>query len=172
MNEFMLTVQLSLDGENHEDAYIDFILSVDGQYLHEDGGAYIDPVALVMSAGMAGEHYIFTCNCGNPACLGIDEGVHVSHTATEIQWRLRQPIAWPAEDELPEWTQDVTVVFDKENYVEAVQRALLHAKTLAKGWNGDGPLWVGPDLSYDELMALEIPESGMINMPVGNGTIQ
>lgn len=172
MNELILTVQLSLDAENHEDAYIDFILSVDGQYLHEDGGAYIDPAALVASAGAPGEHYIFTCNCGNPACLGIDEGVTVTHTATEVQWKLRQPIAWPAEESLPDWTQDVTMVFDKESYVEAVDRALLHAKTLARGWSGEGMLWLGPALSFEELLALEIPDSAMISMPVGNGTIQ
>lgn len=172
MNEFVLTVQLSLDGENHEDAYIDFILSVDGNYLHEDGGAYIDPVDLTMSAGLSGEYFIFTCNCGNPACLGIDEGVHVEHHGNEVHWKLRTPIAWPSEEELPEWAQDVHLVFDREQYVQAVSMALLHAKTLAQGWQGQGSLWVGPDMTLEQLLSLEIPEAGTISMPVGNGTIQ
>lgn len=94
MSEIRISVTLSLDEKHPEDGYIDFNLSVDGQYLHEVG-VYIDPVNLVTSASISGEFFIYTCDCGNPACQGIEEGVNVSHTPETVVWRLKNPISWP-----------------------------------------------------------------------------
>jgi hypothetical protein len=52
MNDIRISVTLSLDEKYPEDGYIDFNLSVDGQYLHEVG-VYVDPVDLVTSATMS-----------------------------------------------------------------------------------------------------------------------
>ncbi|NDV17867.1 hypothetical protein GO013_00350 [Pseudodesulfovibrio sp. JC047] len=156
MSEIRISVTLSLDEKHPEDGYIDFNLSVDGQYLH-DAGVYIDPVDLVSSATMAGEFFIYTCDCGNPACQGIDEGVMVSHTDDVVIWKLKNPIAWPPGEPKPEWSHDAKFVFPKELYVQQVAIALDHAKRLVRGLTLSGELWVGPDLTVEALMALEIP---------------
>ncbi|MDD3313472.1 hypothetical protein [Pseudodesulfovibrio sp.] len=159
MNDIRITATLSLDEKHAEDAYIDFNLSVDGQYLHEIN-VYVDPVALVNSASLSGEFFIYTCDCGNPACQGIDDGVLVSHTPDTVKWRLSNPISWPPEEPKPDWTHEAEFVFSRENYEEQVSTALDHAKRLARGYRTSGVLWVGPDLTIEGLMALEMPRQG------------
>lgn len=161
MNEIRISATLSLDEKQPDDAYIDLNLTVDGQYLH-DVGVYIDPVALVTSAAMSGEFYIYTCDCGNAACQGIDEGVQVTHTEDAVKWRLRNPISWTPGEPMPDWAHEGEFSFPKENYVQQIAIALDHAKRLARGWSKTGPLWVGPGLSLEGLLALEVPqESGL-----------
>lgn len=157
MNDIRITVTLSLDEKNPEDAYLDFNLSVDGQYLHEVG-VYIDPVDLVTSSTMSGEFFIYTCDCGNPSCKGIDEGVHVSHTPDTVKWRLRNPISWEPGESMPEWSHEGEFHFPKALYTQQIATALDHAKRLARGFNATGSLWVGPDLTLEALMALEAPQ--------------
>ncbi|WP_285906313.1 hypothetical protein [Pseudodesulfovibrio pelocollis] len=159
MNEIRISVTLSLDEAHPEDAYIDFNLSVDGQFLHEPN-VYVDPVDLVTSSTMSGEFFIYTCDCGDPSCLGIDDGVVVSHAADTVKWRLRNPISWPAEESMPDWTHDAEFVFPREQYVQQIAQALDHAKRLARGFAVTGTLWAGPDLSIEGLMALEMPNQG------------
>ena len=159
MNEIRITATLSLDEQNPDDAYIDFNLSVDGQYLH-DVNVYVDPVAMVNSTTMSGEFYIYTCDCGNPACQGIDEGVMVSHTPDAVVWRLKNPISWPADEPMPDWAHDAEFKFEKKQYAEQVSMALDHAKRLVRGFRPTGGFWVGPDLSIEGLMALEVPTEG------------
>ena len=169
MNEIRITVTLSLDERHPEDGYIDFNLTVDGQYLHEVG-VYIDPAALVASATLSGEFFIYTCDCGNPACLGIDDGVMISHGSDTVIWQLRNPISWPPDEPRPDWAHDAEFVFSRENYLQELTIALDHAKRLADGFHLTGTLWFGPDLTLDELMALEVPpqEDGFFSMePVG-----
>lgn len=156
-NEIRIAVTLSLDEMNPEDAFLDFNLSVDGQYLH-DVGVYIDPVELVTSSAMSGEFFIYTCDCGNPACKGINEGVHVSHAPDSVKWRLRNPISWEPGEPMPEWSHQGEFYFPKDQYVQQVAMALDHAKRLARGYTTSGTLWVGPDLSFEGLMALEVPQ--------------
>lgn len=157
MNEIRITATLSLDEKHPDDAYIDLNLSVDGQYLHEVN-VYVDPVALVNSATVSGEFFIYTCDCGNPACQGIEEGVMISHTPDTVIWRLKNPISWPADEPRPDWAHDAEFVFAKSSYVQQVITALDHSKRLVRAYNGPGPLWVGPALSIEGLLALEMPE--------------
>lgn len=157
MNEIRISATLSLDEKYPEDAYIDLNLSVDGQYLHEVN-VYVDPVALVNSTSMSGEFFIYTCDCGNPACQGIDDGVVVSHTPDTVIWRLKNPISWPPNEPKPDWAHDAEFVFPKADYINQVGTALDHSKRLARGFNVQGKLWVGPDLSVKGLMALEMQE--------------
>lgn len=159
MNEIRISVTLSLDETSPEDAYIDFNLSVDGQFLH-DPNVYVDPVDLVTSSTMSGEFFIFTCDCGDPSCLGIDDGVMVSHTSETVKWRLRNPISWPPDDPVPDWAHEAEFTFSTEQYVQQIAQALDHAKRLTRGFSVTGSLWVGPDLSVEGLMALEMPRHG------------
>ncbi|BCS86780.1 hypothetical protein [Pseudodesulfovibrio sediminis] len=169
MSEIRISVTLSLDEKHPEDGFIDFNLSVDGQYLH-DVGVYIDPVNLVNSTSMSGEFFIYTCDCGNPACQGIEEGVMVSHTPDEVTWRLRNPISWPPNEPRPDWAHDGEFVFSKGNYLQQVTMALDHAKRLTRGFGLSGTLWVGPGLSQEALLALEVPDQGdgfLLAAPMG-----
>ncbi|QGY41646.1 hypothetical protein GM415_16465 [Pseudodesulfovibrio cashew] len=159
MNEIRITATLSLDEKYPEDAYIDLNLSVDGQYLHEVN-VYVDPVALVNSASLSGEFFIYTCDCGNPACQGIDDGVMVSHTPDTVIWRLHNPISWPPEEPKPDWAHEAEFRFPKDEYLQQIGTALDHAKRLARGYRTSGKLWVGPDLSLEGLLALDIPKQG------------
>lgn len=158
MNEIRITATLSLDEKYPDDAYIDLNLSVDGQYLHEVN-VYIDPVALVNSTTMSGEFFIYTCDCGNATCQGIDDGVMVSQTPDTVIWRLKNPISWPPNEPKPDWAHDAEFKFAKDAYVQQVSTALEHAKRLARGYKGADKLWVGPALSFEGLMALELTES-------------
>ncbi len=157
MNDIRISATLSLDEKNPDDAYLDFNLSVDGQYLH-DVGVYVDPANLITSATMSGEFFIYTCDCGNPACQGIDEGVNVSHSTDTVKWRLRNPISWPTDEPRPEWAHEGEFHFSKEDYVQQITIALDHAKRLARGWQDNGNLWVGPGLTLQGLLALEMPQ--------------
>lgn len=168
MNDIRITVTLSLDEKNPEDAYLDFNLSVDGQYLH-DVGVYIDPVNLVTSSSMSGEFFIYTCDCGNPACKGIDQGVRVSHTPDTVTWRLRNPISWEPGEPMPEWSHEGEFQFEKGLYTQQIATALDHAKRLARGFNFSGNLWVGPALSLDSLLALEVPQQSGFFVPEPEG---
>jgi hypothetical protein len=159
MNEIRISVTLSLDESQPDDAYIDFNLSVDGQYLH-DPNVYVDPVDLVTSSTMSGEFFIYTCDCGDPSCLGIDDGVMVSHAPDSVKWRLRNPISWPPGDPMPDWAHDGEFTFSKEQYVQQIAMALDHAKRLARAFTVTGSLWAGPDLSVEGLLALEMPRQG------------
>lgn len=164
MNEIRITVTLSLDERHPEDGYIDFNLTVDGQYLHEVG-VYIDPVDLVASASMSGEFFIYTCDCGNPGCQGIHDGVMVSHTSEKVVWRLKNPISWPPDEPRPDWEHDVEFVFARENYLQELTIALDHAKRLVGSVRLPGELWVGPDLTMEGLLALEVPQQEGIFFP-------
>jgi hypothetical protein len=159
MNEIRISVTLSLDETHPEDAYIDFNLSVDGQFLH-DPNVYVDPVDLVTSSTMSGEFFIYTCDCGDPSCLGIDDGVVVAHAGDTVTWRLRNPISWPPDDPMPDWAHDAEFTFSREQYVQQIALALDHAKRLTRGFSVTGTLWVGPDLTVDGLLALEMPSEG------------
>jgi hypothetical protein len=114
---------------------------------------------------MSGEFFIYTCDCGDPSCLGIDDGVMVSHTADTVKWRLRNPISWAPDEPVPDWAHDAEFTFSKEQYVQQIATALDHAKRLASGFAVSGALWVGPDLSTEGLMALEMPEQGGFFVP-------
>lgn len=171
MNKFVLSVTLSVDRENMDDAYLDFNLTIDDEYIHPPE-SYIHPVELVNSACHGGEMFIFTCSCGDPACLGIDEAVRVSHNADTVRWVVRNPVGWNPEEALPDWTHDVEFAFDKAEYVSAVKVALEQAKALVRHWNGPGTLWVGPgEMSVDQLMELEIQQSFGVVTNVDNRSI-
>lgn len=171
MNKFVLSVTLSVDRENTDDAYLDFNLTIDDEYIHPPE-SYIHPLDLVTSVTHGGELYIFTCSCGDPSCLGIDEGIIVSHNSDTIRWKVRNPIAWNPEEPLPDWTHDVEFAFDKVEYASAVKVALEQAKALVRYWNAPGSLWVGPgEMAVDQLLELDIQESFGVIAPVDNRSI-
>ncbi len=165
MNKLAITVTLSLEEDSLEDAYLDFLLTVDGAYVHDSQNHWVDPMDLAASADSPGEYFIFTCNCGDPGCVGIDRGVQVTHTSGNVVWTVRHPLGWPPDQELPDWTHELEYRFDRREYVETVELALRQAKALVCNWRLSERIWVGPGMSVEDLMALEVmPE--MQPMPV------
>lgn len=172
LNRLAITVTLSLDETQPDEAYLDFILTVDRAYVHDMDAHWVDPVDLVASANGSGEYYIFTCSCGDPGCVGIDEPVRVEHTADEVRWVVRDPLAWPTGEELPEWTRDIAFIFDRAEYVSTVATALNQAKTLVRYWHGPGDMWTGPEMGPEDLLALEVLSGFGHGVPESNGVVQ
>jgi hypothetical protein len=64
-------------------------LFVDGQEItSREWPSVIDLTQLRRSAGEDGEFFIFTCECGDAGCAGIDEPVSVTRDADGIRWQL------------------------------------------------------------------------------------
>ena len=55
-------------------AYLVGELRIDGQIV--GGGYVVDVRELAKALTREGEHFIFTCGCGEPGCAGIHEGFH------------------------------------------------------------------------------------------------
>ena len=157
-NRLEISVTLNPDPDRKGEAFLDIHLTVDGNPLHDTQEHWVDPVDLAMSAGLSGEMFLYTCSCGDPSCVGIDEGILVSHEPGQVIWKVREPLAWNPDEPLPEWTHDVEYHFERRDYVSQVRQAISRAKELVRSWRAPlEKLWVGPDLSADELLALDIP---------------
>jgi hypothetical protein len=74
--------------------------------------------ALEASLRQPGEHYIFTCICGDPRDANLTEGVQVTHTATTLAWTARQPVP-------------IVATFDRAQYAAAIAQAAEEARRLA-----------------------------------------
>lgn len=51
----------------------------------------LDYIALVKSMCLNGEHYFFTCGCGEPGCSQIHSGVSILHEKGLIHWHSTEP---------------------------------------------------------------------------------
>jgi hypothetical protein len=62
---------------------------IDGDFIDER--LPIDLRSLVKSAIRSGQHYIYTCSCGDAGCGGVEEGIRVGHRYGSILWEYRLP---------------------------------------------------------------------------------
>ncbi len=75
----------------------------------------VDILELKESAQKSGNYCIWTCTCDIPECGGVDsEGITITHLDNSVVWHN---LDYPVED-ANEYE------FDKEQYVEAVGRAI------------------------------------------------
>ena len=51
----------------------------------------LDYIALVKSMCLDGEHYFFTCGCGEPGCSQIHSGVSIRHADGLVHWHSTEP---------------------------------------------------------------------------------
>jgi len=64
-------------------------LFVDGQELTcREWPSVVDLTQLQASADHDGTFYLFTCECGEPRCAGIEEPVTIRHDAAGVHWQL------------------------------------------------------------------------------------
>jgi hypothetical protein len=88
----------------------------------------LDLDALKASSVCAGDYYIWTCSCGIPACAGFYHPIVVVHGAETISWLgAPRPI-----DQLGD------LQFDKQAYVQEVNRALQQMKYYAHLYRAQG----------------------------------
>jgi hypothetical protein len=74
-----------------------------------------------------GNHDIFTCQCGDPGCAGIDDGVHVSFDKDLIHWQVRDPMSTSGYENYDAWNAAAKTIrysFNKEAMIHNISEAI------------------------------------------------
>lgn len=126
-------LQAELDG-----VCLFFQIQIDGKSISDDP---VDLLALVDSLRSPGEHYIFTCDCGIPACARIEQGVNVTHAEGLIHWELIIPVSWAdspgssIDEKYSHWrshSYKATYVFRRDQMELVTRECLTKAQKLAQ----------------------------------------
>lgn len=83
--------------------------------------------SLVESLYGEGEYYIFTCGCGSSGCVGIQEGVKVTHRSNLINWKVRNPISSSGYESFNHWLSNSKIIqyeFNKTNMMKVIFSAM------------------------------------------------
>ena len=107
-------------------------LRIDGQIV--GGGYVVDVRELAKALTREGEHFIFTCGCGEPGCAGIHEGFHT--------WLEGEVIS--VEGNLPKGVA-CSWKFSALQAKKTVAEALLTVEPVAAAMWGKGGYPIGPD---------------------------
>lgn len=113
-------------------AYLVGELRIDGQIV--GGGYVVDVRELAKALTREGEHFIFTCGCGEPGCAGIHEGFHT--------WLEGEVIS--VEGNLPKGVA-CSWKFSALQAKKTVAEALLTVEPVAAAMWGKGGYPIGPD---------------------------
>ena len=113
-------------------AYLAGELRIDGQIV--GGGYVVDVRELAKALTREGEHFIFTCGCGEPGCAGIHEGFHT--------WLEGEVIS--VEGNLPKGVA-CSWKFSALQAKKTVAEALLTVEPVAAAMWGKGGYPIGPD---------------------------
>jgi hypothetical protein len=120
INRLALAMQLD---ETQQGDDVDLLawqrIVIDGVEIDPDHA--VDLVALGRSLFVPGEHDIFTCGCGSPACAYIVEGVRVIHEPGLIRWQMRRPVSY-RDFEGNEFCEQIEVWRQRAPYVEYLFR--------------------------------------------------
>jgi hypothetical protein len=126
LNEFDLRLEL-LGSEKEPFARV--ALLVDG--IRVDRGYSIDFTRLLKACMAPGQHYVFTCSCGDPGCAGFDDGVEVQIRGLALYWSIRFPEATDLfhseEGQLKRLVKPTVWVFDQRQVLEEIRQELVYA---------------------------------------------
>jgi hypothetical protein len=113
-------------------AYLVGELRIDGQIV--GGGYVVDVRELAKALTREGEHFIFTCGCGEPGCVGIHEGFHtwLEGEVISIEGNLPKGVACS-------WK------FSALQAKKTVAEALLAVEPVAAAMWGKGGYPIGPE---------------------------
>jgi hypothetical protein len=113
-------------------AYLVGELRIDGQIV--GGGYVVDVRELAKALTREGEHFIFTCGCGEPGCAGIFEGFHtwLEGEVISIEGNLPKGVACS-------WK------FSALQAKKTVAEALLAVEPVAAAMWGKGGYPIGPE---------------------------
>lgn len=100
--------------------------------------------SVVTSLFAEGEHFLFTCGCGDPGCEMIFEGVHVQRRRHRIDWLVPDPIHLPPEVPLenlgkPRRKGYLSFSFDRRQAEDAVRASLEQNLRGLRSMHGDYP---------------------------------
>jgi hypothetical protein len=109
--------------------------------------------AVVESLFADGEHFMFTCGCGDPGCAWIFEGVHVQHRRERIDWLVPDPVQLPldmpiADVEKPRRKRYLRFSIDPDQACQAVCASLeqnMRGLWALHGGDPSVPHYVGDD---------------------------
>lgn len=104
-------------------------LLVDGAPVQAFADVCLSICDLVASSTCDGEFCIGSCTCGEPACAGVWEGVHVMHEGALTSWSVPMPYAISGDDEPPS-EPPLTYEFSNSQYEEQVTKAVTFLKQL------------------------------------------
>lgn len=82
---------------------------------------------LIDSLYIEGNHDIFTCQCGDPECAGIDGGVQVTFEKDLIQWQVRDPMSTSGYESYDAWNASAKTIlysFKKEAMINNISEAI------------------------------------------------
>lgn len=117
--------------------YLQTEIWVDGVHLDEPHP--VDLPLLIQSRHKPGSYDIFTCSCGEGACAGIVEGIHVTHEGELVHWDFRRPQSAEQIDATKgEWrdiASPVHLTFGRAQMLEAIRSYLDEIAAIA----GDRP---------------------------------
>lgn len=110
------------------------ILEINGSPFHPE--LVLDVFKLAESCQSSDELFIFTCECSEPMCAGIDYGIHVEHLPDAVVWRFIEPLSYRNYRDLrdEEWEamkQPVELRFDPEHYQSNIAAGINKLKALA-----------------------------------------
>ena len=71
--------------------YLVVQISIDGEPLTDYAYYATDYIALINSIDRSGEFEIITCWCGAASCVGLRQGVFVSHEENRVIWKINEP---------------------------------------------------------------------------------
>ena len=107
-------------------------LHVDGARLGE--GYVLDIRRLAEALTSAGEHFIFTCGCGEPGCAGIHEGVRSRHAGDQVLLNGSLPKGGA-----------FSMALAASQARKAVVEALVSVEPVAEALAGEDGYPIGPD---------------------------
>jgi len=132
------------------------------------GDSFFFDLALVLSTGAedADAVYPFTCSCGVPGCVSINEGGQISVDGEHVVWELPgDPFGGAFTAGLEPTLEPVRLVFQKVQYETALEEATCQLETISREtglavniWPGSGGPPTGRDgqaLPLREQLALD-----------------
>lgn len=130
MNKIKLVLQESISRRDDckPRTRIDVRLTVDDGAVQAFAGIGIDLCALAASARRGGEFYIGNCECGEPGCAGIWEGVQVTHTPRTVRWSI--PVPYQLKEGEGDSHGSVIYEFERDAYIAAINRMIAAVSTL------------------------------------------
>jgi hypothetical protein len=131
---------------NKSPAHLVAELRVDGERLGE--GSVLDIRRLADALTRDGEHFVFTCGCGVPMCLGITDGVQSRISGDTVT--LRGP--------LPKGLE-FSAVLSAAQARKAVADALVAVEPVAAALDGEDGYPIGPDGLVDGKVLLKAAEA-------------
>ena len=121
-------------------------LLIDGTPAIERSGYFFDlGFILAMGATAIDDTYPFTCSCGVPGCVDLNEGGQIEVTDTSVVWEFpAEPFARRLRQDLISGTDTpVRVEFERKQYEEALEAVTLELEKISNDMGFAVDIWPG-----------------------------